>query len=419
MLSQEQTGRGAVIGFLVPEFPGQTHILFWREILRLRELGVTIHVASTQRPKEPCRHGFAQEPCHYVWPPSRLPGGIPGPRRIAAQIRFALTLPEGGWRERLRVLSMIPSSWSLAAWCRKHGIEHLHAHSFANSAYLGALLRIGAGVPYSIVLHGDPEVYGVNHPKKLAYAAFACAVDKRLRDRIEEIWPGVCLDELTPCGVSADTFSFAQRTPAPVLRLISVGRLNHCKGIAFTLAALARIRDEVPLTYTLVGSGPDEEELRRETTALGLDDIVRFVGTRTEAEIVELLHRHDIAVLTSHGQGEALAVAIREAMMTGMPVIMSDIGEARNMVEPYETGVIVPQCDPGAIAEAIRWFHANRDRLPAMGAAARAKAEREFSDWVPPRVLLAEVLRRRGSRDRTDGRAPEPLVAQREGNPAG
>lgn len=398
MSADRSIGRGMVIGVLIPEFPGPTHILFWREILRLRELGATVHVASTRRSAEPCPHDFAQEPCHYVWPPTGLAPRVPAARRIAEQIRFALGLPEGGWRERLRVLAMIPSSWSLAAWARAHGIEHLHIHSFANSAYLGALLRIGEGIPFSIVLHGDIEVYGLNHAAKLAQAAFACAVDTKLRATIDEVLPGVCLDRLSTCGVPVETFAAAEREPVPVLRLISVGRLNHCKGISFTLAALARLRGEVPLTYTLVGSGPDEDDLRREVSALGLDDIVTFLGPKGEAECAELLRRHDLAVLTSHGKGEASAIAIREAMMTGMPVIMSDIGEARNMIAPYETGLIVPQRDPDAIADAIRWFHTNRDRMPAMGAAARARAERDFSDWTAPRVLLDELVRRRSAK---------------------
>jgi glycosyltransferase involved in cell wall biosynthesis len=392
-------GSGLRMGYLIPEFPGQTHILFWREVARLRKAGVAVHLVSTTRPRQPCAHAFRDEPCTYVWPLGRSAmAGLPPLRRVLRQVAFALKLPEGGWRERLKVLGMIPSSWMLADWGHRHDIDHLHVHSFANSAYLAALFQIATGRPYSLVLHGDRAVYGLNHAAKLAHADFACGIDRAMKQQIDEVASGVCLDEMMPCGVTLETFTHQVRQPGPVLRLISVGRLNHCKGIGFALAALGRIRDRVKIEYTLVGSGPHEAEIRAQAVEAGVEDLVHFVGSRSEDEIVKLLHRHDVAVLTSHGLGETTAIAIREAMATGMPVIMSDIGDARDMIEPFKNGLIVPQGDVQASADAILWFAENRERIPAMGAAARAKAERDFSDAVAVRILVREIARRQASR---------------------
>jgi glycosyltransferase involved in cell wall biosynthesis len=177
--------------------------------------------------------------------------------------------------------------------------------------------------------------------------------------------------------------------------MISATRLNHCKGIVFCLEAMAALRRSgIEVRYTLVGDGPDAEEIRDRTAALGIADLIEFLPGAPEAEIIRLYHRHDIAVLTSHGIGEITATSIREAMSTGMPVIMSDIGAARTMVDPGVTGVIVPQRDVAAIANAIRWFATNLDRIPQMGAAARDKAEHDFCDAVPVRVLVGELRRR-------------------------
>src|SRR4051812_7295738 len=60
------------LGMLVPEFPTQTHVFFWREIETLRELGVETHILSTRRPKESCPHSFGVEAAgqtHYLYPP--------------------------------------------------------------------------------------------------------------------------------------------------------------------------------------------------------------------------------------------------------------------------------------------------------------------------------------------------------------
>ena len=61
------------IGYLVPEFPNQTHIIFWREITLLREMGVEVLLLSTRRPPpRSCPHEFAvqaEAETHYTYPP--------------------------------------------------------------------------------------------------------------------------------------------------------------------------------------------------------------------------------------------------------------------------------------------------------------------------------------------------------------
>src|SRR3954469_6435002 len=47
------------VGYLIPEFPGQTHVFFWREIVALRARGVTVRLLSTRRPAGSSRHEFA------------------------------------------------------------------------------------------------------------------------------------------------------------------------------------------------------------------------------------------------------------------------------------------------------------------------------------------------------------------------
>ena len=381
------------VAYLIPEFPGLTHIIFWREAVRLREKpGVEVVFASTRRPANPSPHAFASSPCLYTWPPQwgALLRSV-SIRRLWKQIRFALALPEGGWRERIKVLCLIPSAWTMAAWVRREGVDHVHVHSFAAALYLAALAHLACDIPYSAVLHGGIGVYGLNHAAKLSEARFACVVSEALRAQVEAVAPGKCLPALVPCGVDLSVFYAAPRVPGAVLRLISVGRLNLAKGIDRMFEALARLGDKIAVHYTLVGSGPDEAVLRAQVEQLSLSDKVTFLGPRGEAEIVPLLQAHDVAVLTSHGPFEATATAIREAMATGMPVIMTRVGDAERMVDPGQSGILVDQNDVQQIADAILWFSAHRDRIPAMGAAARAKAVAAFSDTVGPEALYRAI----------------------------
>src|SRR5205085_8717101 len=64
------------LGYFVPEFPAQTHIFFWREIVALRKEGVEVHLLSSRRPDPgACRHDFAApatRETHYLFPPRWL-----------------------------------------------------------------------------------------------------------------------------------------------------------------------------------------------------------------------------------------------------------------------------------------------------------------------------------------------------------
>lgn len=381
--------------YLIPEFPGLTHVIFWREIRRLREAGVEVIVASTRRPPVAGPHDLDSEPCFYAWPPKAVMlRGLPSPWRLMAQLRFALSLPQGGWRERLSVVAMLPASWMLAGHLRRAAIDHLHVQSFAGSAYLAALAHLAGGVPYSLVLHGGTAVYGLNHAAKLRQSLFACGVSTETRRQIEAIAPGKVLAEDIQCGVDLEMFRPVERPITAPLRLISVGRMDHCKGIGLALEAVALLRGRVDLRYTLVGSGPHQAEIRAHAGRLGLDDIVSFLGPRGQSEIVALLHRHDVAVLTSYGAGEATATAVREAMATGMPVIMSRIGEAERMIDDRVDGLLVDQGDVSAIAAAMQWYADNRDRIAAMGQAARRRAHRDFDDRIGPRRLRRAIEER-------------------------
>src|SRR4051794_15427014 len=69
----DQDASSTALGILVPEFPQQTHIFFWREIVALRKLGVRVRLYSTRRAAAgACRHAFAEAAAaetHYTFPP--------------------------------------------------------------------------------------------------------------------------------------------------------------------------------------------------------------------------------------------------------------------------------------------------------------------------------------------------------------
>src|SRR6476469_4075581 len=104
---------GDRIGYVIPEWPGQTHIWIWREICHMREFGATVRLFATRRPPErdKARHAFAEEAAGqttYLWPMSIakvlgvvLWNLVRNPVGFLRCIALAMTLPlDGGHRFR-------------------------------------------------------------------------------------------------------------------------------------------------------------------------------------------------------------------------------------------------------------------------------------------------------------------------------
>ncbi|MHA6344779.1 glycosyltransferase [Roseivivax sp. CAU 1761] len=390
----------ARLGYLVPEFPNQTHAFFWREIAALRAAGVTVTPISTRRPApQDCPHDFAgaaRAETRYLFPPragaaARLLAARP--RAFAAALAYVRDLPESGAAGRARVAALIPSAAELCRVAEACRLDHLHIHSCANSAHLGALARLLGGPSYSVTVHGNLPVYGRDHAAKFRHAALVTAVTRPLAREVAAVAPSRPVPVIT-MGVETGRFAAERPEPRPEepLRFLSVARLNPVKGHALFLAALRRLRDAGQAAhYTIVGAGPAEAEIRAEIARLGLDDAVEMTGPLGEAAVRAELARADVFVLTSFGQGEAAPVAVMEAMAAGLPVICSRIGGTEDMIADGVDGLLVPQRNIAAIAAAAARLAADGALRRRLGAAARLRARRYFDTRATARALLAAL----------------------------
>lgn len=389
------------LGYVVPEFPTQTHIFFWREAAALGELGVDVHWLSTRRPQEACPHAFAREATartHYAFPPRaalalRLLLARPG--ATAAALGYLARLRESSAIAKLRRLGLLLCAADLAALCRARRIEHLHAHSCAEAAHLVALTARLAGVSYSLTLHGDLEVYGGDHESKMAAASFVSAVTADLQRQVTGRL-GLGPDRVPVIRMGVDTELFAppaERSRQPGrLHLVTVARLAECKGHRYALAALRQLVDAGgDARYTIAGDGEDRGAIEAETVRLALADRVRFTGGLAEGDVLALLRDADAFVLPSVGIGEAAPVALMEAMATGLPVVCSIIGGVPELLEDGVEGYLVPQADAAALATALARLASDPPLRSRLGAAARARAVAEFGARRGAAALLARI----------------------------
>lgn len=184
------------------------------------------------------------------------------------------------------------------------------------------------------------------------------------------------------------------RSPSATLRIGAVGRLVEKKGFDDLVAAMARVRAMgVTATLEIIGEGPMRPALEQLIRKEGLEDRVRLRGAARPADVLDLLHRIDLAVAPSvraaSGDEEGIVNSLKEAMATGLPVIGTRHAGIPELVEHGINGFLVPERDPAELAAAIRAISGMPpDEKEALGRAGRHKV---IADYALP-VVVARTL---------------------------
>lgn len=180
-----------------------------------------------------------------------------------------------------------------------------------------------------------------------------------------------CAIEVMSGGIDARQFAAVSPPIAPEYDLLFVGRLVRIKRLDVLLQIAARVGKARPnLRVAIVGDGPLRDELAKLTRELGLEQKVFFAGHQDQ--ICEWLQRTRLFVLTSDSEG--LPLSVLEAMMAGVPCVVSDVGDLADAVVNGKNGWRVPRRDPDAFAEAILALLTDENLYNTCRAAARQAA---------------------------------------------
>ena len=124
----------------------------------------------------------------------------------------------------------------------------------------------------------------------------------------------------------------------------------------------------------LVGDGECRENCEALCEELGLKDSVEFWGIRHD--VPEILRAIDVFALTS--VSEAASLTLLEAMASGCPAVLTDVGGNAEHVTHGIEGFLAPRSDSQRIGEQLLELLSSPDQYEAMGAAARKRVERDF-----------------------------------------
>lgn len=145
-------------------------------------------------------------------------------------------------------------------------------------------------------------------------------------------------------------FSFNQIPGNTCLRLGIIARLAPVKDIATLIRAMAIVHQHNPnLLLSIVGDGPERYFLESLVSELGLAQVVSFLGFRRD--IPSVLKEIDIFVLSSLSEGTS--ITLLEAMASGKPVVVTNVGGNPAIVEQGVNGLLVPPGDSEALARAL------------------------------------------------------------------
>jgi len=391
------------IGYIIPEFPGQTHIFFWREINALREMGVEVEVVSTRKPPANliC-HAWSEQAITeaiYLMPmgPIALFSVLwtlvkTGPRRVTRCIAIAIGDRQATWAGRTRALALLPFAGRLASIVRRRGYQHLHAHSCANAVMLALFVKVLCDVPYSMTLHGPLTIYKSHQRAKWQHARFAITVTNRLKREVLDLLPQLKQEkiDIAPMGVDLNVFQRDKPYVAPVAdepwRIVSCGRLHRAKGHQDLIEALGLLRDRgVKATLTVLGEGPAHQMLEERIRDLKLEQQAKLRGAVSEAEVRDALAESHLFALASHD--EAIGVATMEAMAMGLPVVVTDVGGVRELVHDGIDGLLVAPKSPNRIAQAIEKIVANPECAKIMGMAGARRVKQHFGSDRSARII--------------------------------
>ncbi|HXN12218.1 MAG TPA: glycosyltransferase family 4 protein [Candidatus Acidoferrales bacterium] len=196
------------------------------------------------------------------------------------------------------------------------------------------------------------------------------------RERITFVHSGVDCDRFrAPTSQERADARGALKIADTEFVISAVGALEQRKGHRYLIAAIGAIAASGKFRCFIVGQGLIGRVLQDEIAVIRSLDRIKLLG-RVD-DVRELLWASDAFAMPSLKEG--LGVAALEAMASALPVIASDVGGLREVVEDGRTGIIVPPANPEKIASAIKRLAESPELRSQMSAAARARVVENYS----------------------------------------
>ena len=288
--------------------------------------------------------------------------------------------------------------WALFRLARKGGFDAIHAHWVLPQGFVAVLVGRMLRIPVVITVHGG-DVFALKGRVMRWFKRFSFRRAQAVT--VNSSATGAVVRQLVPDYPALQRIPMGAAIPPPPdpaelerIRaahrraegplLLFAGRLVEEKGLGDLLDAMTTIRSDQPdATLLVVGEGQERKRFEQQATDLGLGDSVCFLGWIQPESLPAYMAAADIFVAPSKtgrdGWVEGQGLTIVEAMLCGTPVVASRSGGIVDTIDDGETGLLVEEASPQAIAEAVRRHLSDPDAMRTIAAAGSAKALRDFT----------------------------------------
>jgi len=259
--------------------------------------------------------------------------------------------------ERIKSFLLLPTACRAALLLNRAGTTHLMSHWSNVPSTVAWVCQRLYGWPHVLVLHGE------NLSKVWPLLKIKCSEASKVitctrfnKERIEK--------ELDHINVSFHSHGVdipvipEKANKSDVLQGLSVGRLVPTKGLMFLLEALSALLETgVAFKWTIIGEGPQENELKSYCKKNNLENKVSFLGALEYDKVLPFYISHDVFVLplqkADDGDSDGLPNVILEAMSYGCPIISTSCAAVEEAVQDQKTGLIVTWGNTNELMEAI------------------------------------------------------------------
>ena len=390
-LSPETLGE---IAYVIKGFPRLSETFIANEIYLLESMGMKLRLYSVKHGDAMVHDvvGRIRAPLAYLpemtslsesslfgWLSQNLPAYAAAQRQVFARrpLAYVKTLAKAlamTWKYRdgavtgLRTMfikEFLQAAHIAAQVLDAPAVRHLHGHFCHGATTVTWFASKLTGLPFSFTAHAKDIYQEDLNPGdllscKMRAARFVATCTGANYQHLVARHPQCKVVHTVYHGLDTDYFSPQTDPTSPDLpTILSVGRFVEKKGFAYLVEACAKLKDMgVGFRCVIVGEKCDQSaRIAAMVAELGLGDSVSLRGPMTQQELRKIYRQATLFALpclvTEDGDRDGIPNVLAEAMAMGVPVVSTPISGIPEMVRNGIEGLLVPQKDSQALANAI------------------------------------------------------------------
>jgi glycosyltransferase involved in cell wall biosynthesis len=278
---------------------------------------------------------------------------------------------------------------ALVTWAREQGFDILHTHGYKANTLVAGMSRSQRGLPVVATLHGwtstrrfsrqrayeTVERLALHRAERVVAVSHAMVdrwgLKRRYQGRLSVIANGIAVPKAHSSPFPEWLEQFKAGRPA----IFAAGRLSREKGFDVLIEAVGILRRKaIDVCLVVAGEGPERAALEEQVRTLGLESAVLMPGYIENAG--RLVSSFDIVAIPSRTEG--LPIVLLEALLSGVPVAATAVGEIPAVMDRCNAGSCVAAGDAKGMASILD-FHVRRDPGSFDAAAVAAAASSAYS----------------------------------------